>query len=161
MILSWLLLVSPRDVKDENGSHSTELTKSKAIGADREPTFRFVVVDASSCVEELGWLVSGWDLLCKAVPYEETSHCRLHPIIQSRILELLIFRGQRNFNIRIAHYWTLDSGRNLMPAASAALATTLESGTIRQIGNRSAGGLRCRLRSRIGRARPPREKCQK
>ena len=47
-----------------------KLTRSKTIGADRDLKFRLVVVDAASSVQEPTCLVAGWDLLCKAAPYE-------------------------------------------------------------------------------------------
>ena len=49
---------------------SGDTTERRQIGADRDLTFRLVVVDSASYVQEPTWLVTGWDLLCKAAPYE-------------------------------------------------------------------------------------------
>ena len=44
--------------------------RSKTIGSDHDITFRLVVMDAASYVQELIWLVAGWDLLCRTAPNE-------------------------------------------------------------------------------------------
>ena len=58
--------------------------------------------------------------------------------IQSQIISMLFFRGQRLFRASTGHYFTHHDGRNFMPTASTVLVSAGLTGTCWEAGRLKA-----------------------
>ena len=111
---------------------ATKLSRPKVSGPDKEQKLRLVVVAAEAYVQHSSRPISVWKLLCEAAPYVRnyllpapTSNykgCRQAELqyhtafaMQTRLLALAAYRGQRLFRVHTGHYYTPHSGRIACP----------------------------------------------
>ena len=118
-----------RDFEFENWKMVATLSHSKTIGSDRALTFRPVVDDAESHVQERNWLRVGRQLLGSCAPREmnnllptpsnDFKRCRNSELrddtafaARTRLIPSRTFRCQRLFSSKVVDCPTPHSGRN-------------------------------------------------
>ena len=113
-----------------------KLKRSKVTGPDKKLNFRLLVIHSSGYVHQKLWMLTRWQLLEKEAPYSRDYLPPAPPnnhsgfknkeleyqvvfAVQTRLLAFATYRGQRIFRTSSGHYFTLHSGRNFMPTATA------------------------------------------
>ena len=114
------------------------LTHSKTIGADRNLSYRLVLVSEHCYVRKPNWLSSGWQVLSQKadfprdyllpMPSGNLKGCLQRELrydtayaLQKRVMDVLVSDGQKLFTHGVGHFWSPHSGRNFLPSAAGAL----------------------------------------